>query len=241
MIIRSPPLPQERAARQAVERERLRQQNEAARQAARLKAAQEKQRQEQEERERQAATQQAAQRRQLAGSMRSSMYLQRLRVQRAGRQQQQQAGDLPDWAKAARPLPPLLPPKPTGQAPPEGRLEAGVQHGQQPALDTCSASAAANGSAAASAVMLPGSRAEQQTDGTEAEQQHQQHQQQHQQHQQHQQEQRTLTEEEQLLQAALASLDARMPHAGGWVAWLDGGLSRSASQKFLPPDEWRSR
>ena len=172
--------------------------------------AQERQRQEQEEQERQAAAQQAAQRRQLVGSMRSSVYLQRLRVQRTAKQQQKQAGDLPDWAKAARPLPPLLPPQSARQAPAQPRQEVGAcMQGQQPAAS------AANRQAPA-----PSADGTQQTRGVGGQpleqQQQQQQQQQQPSEQQQQQQQRTLTEEEQQLQESLACLDARLPPKGGW-------------------------
>ena len=94
---------QDRAAREAAERERLRQQNEMARHAARQRALQEKQQQELT----QPLTQASHRQRQAVSTAQSSAYLQRLR----GRQPCQQLGHarLPEWARAARPLPPLLP------------------------------------------------------------------------------------------------------------------------------------
>ena len=94
---------QDRAAREAAERERLRQQNQVARHAARQRALQEKQQQELT----QPLTQASHRQRQAVSTAQSSAYLQRLR----GRQPCQQLGHarLPEWARAARPLPPLLP------------------------------------------------------------------------------------------------------------------------------------
>lgn len=191
------PLPfalQERAAREAAEKERLLQQNHAARQAAQQRVLQERAQQRLQEQEagQKAA---AAKRRPAAGgvAVRGSMYLQRLRVQKSGHVQ---GAGLQDWARPARPLPPLLPPKPAA---------AQAQQQAQVALERAASLQSVALEAAAPAPM--------QLDG-----QHRQLSKQPAAQQQPAlggQGQRGLTDEERELEAALGQLDALLPHRAG--------------------------
>ena len=97
---------QERAAREAAEHQRLQQQNEATRQAARRRALQTKQQQAQQ------LAEQLWQPTKRQNPLRSSFYMQRLRGRQHGQGESQA---VPEWAKAARPLPPLLPLQPKQQ------------------------------------------------------------------------------------------------------------------------------
>ncbi|KAL4422466.1 hypothetical protein ABPG75_008663 [Micractinium tetrahymenae] len=113
-------LAKERAAREAAERERLRQENEAARQAAKQRALLDKQRQQEQE----AAVEQRARqvlRRPSSGTARGgSAYLQRLQ----GRQAQQgQVPGVPGWARPARLLPLLLLPGSKSSSPAQQQAE----------------------------------------------------------------------------------------------------------------------
>ena len=99
---------QERAAREAAERERLSQQNEAARLAVKQRAELGRQQRQQEEQEEQARRQQRQQQQHQAGGAGGSQYLRRLQARQPGGQQ---SAAVPEWAKLARPLPPLLLPK----------------------------------------------------------------------------------------------------------------------------------